>query len=112
MDYDNATDFEINKAVVETLGFCLISNNQAGSSSVVRYKTGSGTMTKYLAVDYCNSWADIGPIIEDHKIDLMHLPKCKKWVADSFCSVFSYMDPNPRRTAAVVFLKMQGASND
>lgn len=62
MDYSEMSDFEINKAVGESTGEAL--NTEETLNLVIRNSTGR-------RFDPCNSWADAGPIIQKNSISLI-----------------------------------------
>ena len=77
----------------------------------IEYPDGSypqfDTPVSGLAVDYCDSWSDIGPIIER---ELIHLyPQIKDWIAECYgeSDVEAYAD-TPTKAAALCYLKMKG----
>jgi len=62
-------------------------------------------------VDYCNNWADMGPLIDKSKISIEYrahnslFPQAKMFNTDQ-CYV---SDKNVLRAAAIVYLLMQGS---
>ena len=121
MNYDTVSDFEINKAVAEALGvpgmfpsdkpdIILVGKPILPMLSLDDY---SETTCRIEAFDPCNNWSDIGPIIEDKKISLCYwasmgwrASNTMRVVADESIGEFEVADKNPRRAAAIVFLKM------
>ena len=89
--YKDKSDFEINKRVAELIN---------------RKKDG-------LTFAPCSSWSDIGPIIEEYKIDIevINAPGLRGWYAT--CSedttISSDVMSNPKRAAAIVFIEMMEA---
>ena len=61
-------------------------------------------------LDYCNDWADIGPIIEREKIDLTAIED--GWEANGYFYVISALAKTPTKAAALCYLKMKGLSNE
>lgn len=67
--------------------------------------------------NYCNSWADSGPIIQQNNISLLKCERMDSWVAGSSYWVdgaewsvdWLSDDQNPLRAAMIVFLMMQEA---
>lgn len=59
--------------------------------------------------DYCNSWTDAGPVIEDYQISLDAIyeggPRWLSFAGDD--GQFRHVCPNPLRAAMIVFLMMQ-----
>lgn len=115
MNYAEMSDFEINKAVAIALGHkCYygdgsFTNGLMGSSVVVK---GNGVIG---AVNFCNSWADAGPIIEQNKISLAFdgvewwADDKAKFICDDYVwKVDGEASRNPIRAAMIVFLMMQG----
>lgn len=56
--------------------------------------------------NYCNDWADIGPIIEREKIDLTAIED--GWEANGYFYVISALAKTPTKAAALCYLKMNG----
>ncbi len=103
MDYDKASDFEINKAVAEKLGY-----------ESVHWKAGSSVLLKGVLVtikNYCNRPKDAWPIILENEISIRAWRTDNEWFAHhetpDFISTESGRMKNPLRAAMVVFLKMQ-----
>lgn len=96
MNYSEMLDFEINVQVAEVTG---------------------------KHADYCNSWADAGPIIAENKISLNWYESEGKWTAagdyEMEDGVWDWeklpesdaSHANPLRAAMIVFLMMQEAAN-
>lgn len=104
MNYQEMSDFEINKAVAIAIGYSpeMCEQGWEGSSKVgVEWENESGYPSRWF--DYCNSWADAGPIIQKNIIPLN--PFRDGWVAGERRNV---RDKNPLRTAMIVFLMMKG----
>jgi len=111
MNYEDMSDFEINKAVAEAIGHQVCVSHHPGSENAIIIVNGSAR-----AVDYCNNWSDGGPIIVENGIGLAFKPHCEcdGWVAarhiygalESNREPFTYHE-NPLRAAMIVFLKMQ-----
>ena len=122
MNYEEMSDFEINKAVAIALGHkCYYENGSftnglMGSSVVVK---GNGTIG---SVNFVSSWADAGTIIKDNRISIFADGEepCflgshgghQWWNASSDdrkhqCNYQS----NPLRAAMVVFLMMKESDN-
>jgi len=94
-DYSKLSDFEINEAV----SMALVSQSKNPEA-------------KYLAIgNYCNSWADAGPIIVENCISMVW--DCAEdassawWNAvDKFDDCRIQYQANPLRAAMIVFLMM------
>ena len=95
------TDAEINLAIAK-----------------IEYPDGSypqfDTPVSGLAVDYCDSWSDIGPIIEREEIQISSA-RCEKrskvvWVAQDYWAIQTNTATaeTPTRAAALCYLKMKG----
>lgn len=67
MDYENMSDFEINKRVAEALGkFEYVSDNNLDGGSAVL----CDSLRACDEYDYCNSPSDAWPIITSNAIDI------------------------------------------
>ncbi|WP_145055727.1 phage protein NinX family protein [Mixta calida] len=104
MDYSKMSDFEINKAVGESTGEAL--NTEETLNLVIRNSTGR-------RFDPCNSWADAGPIIAANKISIDfdadgYKPPQNAWCKTSSpCGQVYYGgEKEPLRAAMIVFLMM------
>ena len=104
MNYEEMSDFEINKCVAEAAGMELSSDHSGAYVGVVRRSIGS--RPNYGHVNYCNNPSDAMPILIEMKIGF-------KWVNGS-CTASSVMrgyhestSNNPLRAAMIVFLMMQ-----
>ncbi|MDF7648071.1 DUF2591 family protein [Erwiniaceae bacterium L1_54_3] len=102
MNFSEMTDFEIDAAVAAIMHPGLKITNFAGEA-VVWF----GNLETRI-VRYCNSWADAGPIIERHEINILF-----NWNEEGLHGATAgfpfkdYEDSNPRRAAMIVFLMMQ-----
>ena len=112
MNYDEMSDFEINKAVAEASGgYGGIAD--IGGDAVCAYDAEYG-VSFYTERDYCSNWSDAGAIITDNKISIIFDHKQSTWKASvpfSFGGHTSAYDTNPLRAAMVVYLKMKDAEN-
>lgn len=101
MDYSKMSDFEINKAVGESTGEAL--NTEETLNLVIRNSTGR-------RFDPCKSWADAGPIIQEYGIELGY--DGVAWEAScNLRGITPYSDwkkypESPCRLAMIVFLMM------
>jgi len=121
MDYDNASDFEVNKAVAKALGFDVDSRYfQEGFD-----KKGTCLILNESSVgrelNYCNDPSDAWPIIVENNISLSH--NIIMWSASSLVygdfgdSGFNIFRSDSKasdvsssaalRAAMIVFLKME-----
>ena len=103
MHYEELSDFEINKAVAIALGHkCYYDNGSftnglMGSSVVVK---GNGIIG---SVNFVNSWADAGPIIERYRLYLDPI-FISDWCVTTECDTYRAINKNPLRAAMIVFL--------
>lgn len=122
MNYSEMTDFEINKAVAIAEGHSCYYGDGSFTNGLMGRKVtvkGNGVVG---CMDFCNSWADAGPIILSNKISL-HAPSLlESWSAEFVGSdedvndgyevdYFHHRDKNPLRAAMIVFLMMQEKPN-
>lgn len=110
MSWYGVSDFDINKAVAECEGLFVALKQYPQNDVVVLNEDGADTK------DYCNSWADIGPIISQERIGLNFI--FDEWEAHNgeidqggtiICSIW-YPHKNPLRAAAIVYLMSKGVS--
>ncbi|MDT8853006.1 phage protein NinX family protein [Pantoea dispersa] len=108
MNHTKMSDFEINKAVGEIIleGKWACKPGCAGNQSDSwHYGSVDTFVTPYPALpDYCNSWADAGPIIEQKKISLEFVGM---WRASTYEGIEREANENPLRAAMIVLLMMQ-----
>lgn len=111
MNYAEMSDFEINRKVLaiasgaKPLGYA--HNADKRSAGVVK-------SNQYHWYDYCNSWADAGPIIEREKINIEYRNDCNGfWLAGlgSGKGSHAFLQKKPLRAAMIVFLMMQEQPN-
>ena len=136
MNYETASDFDINKAVAEALSLKISSDQYMGygdrdENVVLLSVLSEGDK----AVDYCNNPSDAWPIIVENRISVLHSSeyryKFDEWEAkttkyiddpnkdyvDEIAEKLGHMsgtvkfyhasDINPLRAAMIVFLKMK-----
>lgn len=111
MNYSKMTDFEINKAVAIACGYpeenCEF--GWEGKHDVgVEWNEETGYPTK--SFNYCNSWADAGPVIERNKITLYPDETETFWISSGLPEkgfTVTENHKNPLRAAMIVFLMMQ-----
>lgn len=112
MNYTKMTDFEINFEVAKAQGYDTQVAQHFGLNGL------STVRTTEKHVDFCNSWADAGPIIEDSKLCLVYEDSKQFWSACFFDFDNKYKnkvgttDKNPLRAAMVVFLMMQEKNDE
>lgn len=107
MNYENMSDFEINKRVAEFRGgFGGSTNNEYAPDEVVCFDD----KPFHTERDYCNNPSDAWPIISENKIG-GHWGKAAPgaYFAVSRLEEFVVMHKNPLRAACIVYLMMQGA---
>ena len=104
MDYSKMSDFEINCAVAKAMGASTTESSVANERTVF-FEIDDALMHK----DFCNSWADAGPIIEKHNISLLcsTMRSQKVWEAmtpngEEHC----WAETNPLRAAMIAYLMM------
>ena len=121
MNYEEMSDFEINKSVAKI---------QCGGQSGIKWLPQKKILPEFdydsmddacylispmgheQSADYCNSWADAGPIIEANGISMIAPSDCvTDWQARPSQGNYTSgdYDKNPRRAAMICFLKMQEA---
>lgn len=107
MNYAEMTDFEINRKVLaiasgaKPLGYA--HNADKRSAGVVK-------SNQYHWYDYCNSWADAGPIIEKENISLTCHQNRDEWAA-IFNRHCMSANQNPLRAAMECFLMKKEREN-
>lgn len=107
MNYEEMSDFEINKLVAKYLGFD--TGWKAANCSKIGISDGS-IFGKY--VDYCNNPSDAWPLIIDNKISLFWNGSVfDNWIARTIHTKGIH-HINPLRAAMIVFLMMQDHEND
>ena len=116
MNYETATDFDINKAVAEALGRNIADEQYLDYGDRDENIVLSPTMTdKNAGVDYCNNPSDAWPIILENRIsiiftDIPKIERAEKNYGSGYVQsvVARHRNENPLRAAMIVFLKMQG----
>ena len=110
MNYEDMSDLEINKAVACKLGLrFFIKPNSNGNQTEDWVYGGIGSPNEMTELaDYCNSWADMGSIIEREKIG-GHFGKATPnlYFALSRDENNICTHVNPLRAAAIVYLMME-----
>lgn len=119
MNYAEMTDFEINKAVAIARGYAEENCDFGwkGKPDVgVEWSEETGYPTK--SFNYCNSWADAGPIIMKSLIGIKPVSLFvggHRWFAFEGDADKEFnlkaADNNPLRAAMTVFLMMQEKAN-
>lgn len=105
MNYETASDFEINKAVAEALGY--ETGWKAAGCSAIGIAHG-GAFGRY--VDYCNKPEDAWPVIYDNRISIVN--PGGEWSVFKWDFEDGARGSNPLRAAMVVFLQMQESATE
>lgn len=112
--WDDWSDFDINLAVAKKRGFVVSSNSNGHSAVDAR---GDDGYNAWFTLDYCNSWGDIGQIIQSKQIDLisptaggMSVWQAEKFYPEKLSGNINASAKNPLRAAAIVFLMMNGVN--
>ena len=121
MNYEELSDFDINKLVAEALGINVPKeSNYISYGHNMVYST-NGYVNKVIVKDCCNNPSDAWPIIMENNIDLVCPLSDGGWVAcddydysqhDEAYEYFISRHKNPLRAAMIVFLKMQDKNNE
>lgn len=98
MNYQTATDEEINIAMLNKIYFA--SNDNNAERLYHRARIASGDL------DYCNNPADMMPVVFDYKISLEY-DSPNEWHAYNWEA--QARDKNPMRAAAVCYLLMENS---
>lgn len=103
------TDFEINKAVAIAEGHSCYYGDGSFTNGLMGRKVtvkGNGVVG---CMDFCNSWADAGPIIERERITITSALKRDWWDAIDISANIEVRHENPLRAAMIVLLMMREA---
>jgi hypothetical protein len=108
-DYSQLSDFEINKRLAELLGWKVVNDNPTPNKGLLVVSSED----QCRAIDYCNSWADMGPLMVEHSISLNKIED--EWEAHNgeidqgglVVANIYLMHKNPLRAAAIVYLMME-----
>lgn len=117
--WDDWSDFKINKRIADFIFPEQIRSTKAAKKNVVDVLIANGGKGFYRHeyVDYCNNWADIGPIIEQNGISINYDCETQPDNSAEWWNVNGFGDDgevrvdyklNPKRSAAIVFLMMNG----
>lgn len=115
-DYSKMSDFEINRAVGEiALKGRWSCKPGTGGNDTESWYYGSvdAFVTPYAELpDYCNSWADAGPMAEEELISIYYDGDC--WIGETGTEfgAFSVESDKPCRGIAIVFLMMKDAEKE
>lgn len=104
-NYEDMSDFEINKAVALIVGVTF--NDDGAPVRFVECDTGSYGDFNEIEFDPCANPADAWPIIEKYRISIINLDE-DEWGARgvAYCKSKRAIHENPLRAAMIVFLKM------
>ena len=115
MNYDEMSDFEINKAVSRLIDFgnYIVRDNEDQESVYLCEMDGGWDMLPVGYFDPCNNPSDAWPIIVKERIGIA--PHSDKWMANNLnpSNIGGYhiqtmcYDKNPLRAAMICFLKMK-----
>ena len=114
MNYEQLSDFEINKAVAEALGYDSPSTEGAGDKILI-HNHGMPTRGVIDNYDPCNSPSDAWPIIVENRIAL--IPAFGIWDASKGDFKhnrrnFQVQNANPLRAAMIVFLMLAASAGE
>lgn len=109
-NYEDMSDFEINKAVALIAGVTF--NDDGAPVRFVECDTGAYADFNEIEFDPCNNPDDAGPIIIENRIGTIPAPDNGLWkaahrkVGNDDTPYHFTQDKNPLRAAMIVFLKM------
>jgi hypothetical protein len=104
MNYENMSDFEINKAVQRKELIKIILRNP--KSGVTISEEDIKRWTPSILDDYCNSWADMGPIMSKFEIGATYGSQTRSAATIHNGRLIQVVDDNELRAAAIVYLMM------
>lgn len=107
-DYNNMSDFEINKAVAELRGLELSSDHNGAYVGIVR--SSAGTRPNYIHVNYCNNPSDAWQIIIENSITFNY-DTAQVHVGSYFSDTAKVSENRNKalRAAMIVYLMMKDA---
>lgn len=112
MNYSEMSDQEISLSLAKALGiYDFDSNGQVFVWSDKESISSSGMPSVF---DPCNSWADIGPLIEQYGLDMLYNQIGEKVLWQANCGkefkcgleLIESVEPNPKRAAAICLLML------
>lgn len=115
MDYENATDEQINKAVTMAVGKFKDSDYSSVSGNYHKGNVFDCNYSVGVVHDYCNNPSYAWPIILEDKINLLWNTESTEWEAQAVVTIdmyqpptceYYYYDKNPLRAAMIVYLMM------
>lgn len=124
MSWDDVSDLSINKVIKEIEKSKRraewvewnVSNGMAEADAAALIDH-PDTIYTIQVPDYCDSWADMGPIIYQHSISLVldgdyntavNNFECFSGEGGGFAGDYEYEHASPLRAAAIVYLMMNG----
>lgn len=109
-DWNDKSDFEVNKRLTELLGMKIISRPMNQSMNDLFDDAEEDDVFGCIGdlcwkFNYCNYWSDIGPLIESYQIDVGFIDgfgwtACQKGQQEE--SVYN----NPKRAAAICIIQL------
>lgn len=109
MDYEKASDFEINKAVAEYWGFVIEEDEDPVDGCAVSVSVLDGGYASAPPFNPCNNPSDAWPIIVESRIRITPRYSDSSWYADFAPMCIESNGDNPLRAACIVYLMMQEA---
>lgn len=109
-NYEDMSDFEINKAVALIVGVTF--NDDGAPVRFVECDMGSYSDFNEIEFDPCNNPQDAEPIIIENRIGTIPAPDNGLWkaahrkIGNDDTPYYFTQDKNPLRAAMIVFLKM------
>jgi len=113
MEYNELSDFEINKAVAEALGLDVLAPMHH-NADVVSFRSGQASPRSGRNIidcaDYCNNPSDAWPIIAENKIDFEWLGASVEAsdITGKHCN--EDLNNNALRACMIVYLKLKEQS--
>ena len=112
MNWDDKSDDEVSVNLAKSLGLCV--HNVKGEW--LKYTGVSKGLPTYEKPDYCNSWADIGPLIVDHDICIIRrgdITECNHQIAHGMHRFVTQLPKDKvLRAAAICIIKKLEAKNE
>ncbi len=105
-NYNEMTDFDINKRVADLSGMKIAKVQDDLRKSVIVWKNDST-----YEFDPCNKPSDAWPIILENNISLI-APEGYQAEWDAIVTEYTCFDKNPLRAAMIVFLMLKANKND
>jgi len=111
MNYDEASDFEINKAVAEALGHKVVdgTGDEVRGDIMTFAPNPDGSIGSFK--NFCNYADDAWPIIADNLIDIRWYRNGEARAKVYNPVMWSGFEKNALRAAMIVFLKLKESNN-